>query len=402
MRLPRGIYPLLYPFLAVLYLRGFLQRYGQLKRLLAEEKWRVLCIFPSYQTGGAEKVHTAILKAIRDLDPLTIIAHKSKDETFKAGMRAHSAGFVDFHKYGDNTIYAWFIRRMIVRCVNQSSRPVTLFSSNTGLFYQVLPQIGRPGVKKVDLLHAFSPYGNGIEDKSIPCVPLLDLRIVINRKTIADFRAQYQAYHLAESYLQRIKEIGNAAPEGIRPRVRMPGASYKCLFVARGSAEKRPWIYGRVATACAKRGLPVSFSSIGDNEGLVSPEDRPHIRFYGSMSEEEKVLAVFDEHDFLITCSEYEGFPMTIMEGLSGGIINISVDVGGIAEHLNNVNSVLLPAEGKSEAQLVADFCTAIQELVDHPREIPTLSEAAIRYASGRFSYQHFKQQYIHALTPDL
>lgn len=394
MRIPRGIYLALYPFLAVLYWRGFRRKYRTLRELLGSP-WEVICFFPTYQMGGAEKVHAGILKALEGHRVLTIITHKSKNTAFKAAMEGASTALVDLGKYGDNTVYARLFRKMIAQEIN---RPVTLFGCNTMLFYGVAGAIRSPLVKKVDLLHAFSPYGNGIEDKTLPFVDALDNRVIINHRTLEDFREQYRRHGVSESMLDRITLIENAVPAEIPVRIRTKAT--RCLFAARGSAEKRPWIYGRIATRAAERKLPLQFSSIGDNQALVGEADRPQVHFYGLISDENEIYRLYGEHDVLITCSEYEGFPMTIMEGMAGGIVNLSVSVGGIPEHLSDgQNGLLIAPEGKTEAQLTDAFCAALDNLSNHPERLRSMSEEAARYAAEHFSFRVFREKYIRLLV---
>jgi glycosyltransferase involved in cell wall biosynthesis len=66
------------------------------------------------------------------------------------------------------------------------------------------------------------------------------------------------------------------------------------------------------------------------------------IVFTGKL-EGENLVNIFRECDFLVSSSHYENMPVVISEAFSCGLPVLSTDVGGIREHVNESNGLLIP-----------------------------------------------------------
>lgn len=67
-----------------------------------------------------------------------------------------------------------------------------------------------------------------------------------------------------------------------------------------------------------------------------------YIVFTGKM-EGENLVDIFRACDFLVSSSHYENMPVVISEAFSCGLPVLSTDVGGIREHINESNGILIP-----------------------------------------------------------
>jgi L-malate glycosyltransferase len=86
--------------------------------------------------------------------------------------------------------------------------------------------------------------------------------------------------------------------------------------------------------------------------------------------------------DCFVMFSNYENFPCVIAESMMCGLPIISSDVGGIKEHVNPSNGILVPAG--DEPQLLE----AMVQMVKNIREKKYNAEAISLYAKEQFSYE--------------
>lgn len=108
------------------------------------------------------------------------------------------------------------------------------------------------------------------------------------------------------------------------------------------------------------------------------------IRFTGELSPKE-VAKEFHQCDFFVLFSNHENSPVVISESLCCGKPVLSTDVGGISEHINSSNGILI--EAKNEESLLEKTIN----LLDHYFEYDT--ENIIEDAKTKFSYHMVGKQ---------
>ena len=374
----------------------YYKRYTELKKEIDncfKNDIKVYCFFPAYHTGGAEKVHTQILKALQPEKVACLITHKSRNTSLKAQFVSNSFCFVDIGATGNYKIFRQKLVRLIAKKLNSIDKSCTVFGCNAIVYYELLPLIRNDRIRKVDLLHAFSPYANGIENFSINYVRYLDTRIVINKRTFLDYELQYQSENISNEYLSRIKIISNALDKQCSINAKSFLLPLKCLFVGRNSPEKRFHIYKETAAICNRMNLPIQFSVAGDFEDTSIFEG---IQYLGELNEQQ-LGRIYSTHHILITTSIYEGFPLTIMEAMCNGLVNIAVNVGGISEHISNENGVLIENFPK-ETVIITDIITQLKNFFQNTGRLQMLSYNSAKYASEQFDFKLFKAKYIATL----
>jgi L-malate glycosyltransferase len=92
--------------------------------------------------------------------------------------------------------------------------------------------------------------------------------------------------------------------------------------------------------------------------------------------------------DCFVMFSNYENFPCVIAESLMCGLPIISSDVGGIKEHVNSGNGILVPAQ--DEPQLLE----AMVQMVKNIREKKYNAKAINLYAREQFSYESVSDKF--------
>lgn len=172
-----------------------------------------------------------------------------------------------------------------------------------------------------------------------------------------------------------------------------PVFSQKCLFVGRGSVEKRVYLYGKIAEETKKQDLPFEFTAVGDLNHFLPEQFQPYIKVLGEISDPSLLQKIYDEHHILVTTSSYEGFPFTIMESMCKGLINISTDVGGISEHLKHKENGLL-VNGATDAEIIRRFLNNLIELERDRDLCHEISKNAITYARLNFTTETFNNRY--------
>ncbi|MDR1729289.1 MAG: glycosyltransferase [Prevotellaceae bacterium] len=88
-------------------------------------------------------------------------------------------------------------------------------------------------------------------------------------------------------------------------------------------------------------------------ETLGLPPDA--VLFLGEKTPAE-VSEWFGNSDFFVMFSNYENSPVVILESLISGKPVVSSDVGGISEHVNDTNGILVPPEDEAELLKSLDY----------------------------------------------
>lgn len=96
------------------------------------------------------------------------------------------------------------------------------------------------------------------------------------------------------------------------------------------------------------------------------------VRFMGMVDD---LYNHYDSYSFMVMTSRYEGFPMTLLEGITHGLPLISFDVptgpSEIIDH--NVNGYLIHPGNQDE------MIKAIEDLIEHPETRKDFSQASLR-----------------------
>ena len=110
------------------------------------------------------------------------------------------------------------------------------------------------------------------------------------------------------------------------------------------------------------------------------------IIYHGKKNTDE-VAVILAHCDFLLLYSNYENFPCVIAEAMSCGLAVLSTDVGGIAEHINENNGILI--EAHNSEMLISALMLMLSNCSNY-------NATKIRaYAENYFSYPIIGKQYI-------
>lgn len=356
-------------------------------------KAKVVFFFPFYHTGGAEKVHLNIVKAIGKNNGYVFFTQQSTSDTFKLEFYQYA----NCHEVYDLLHRNYFIRnlfvRMISRELNKSNQLISVFGSNAMFFYELLPYL-KSKIKKVDLIHAFSKPDYGIELASLPYVKYLDKRVVINNKTLIDFKELYIERKL-NNYLTNIVKIEN----GINVKEYLLDLSNKSkftvLFVGRWSNEKRPNLFIQIAKNVIVDYPEIDFIMVGSNmESHKKYILRSGIIYKGEIKNEKELNSIYIKASVLLITSYREGFPVVVMESMANGVVPIVTNVGGLSEHITNEINGFLIEDERHELFLAEKFTSKIVKLYKDLEFREKMSKTAFKYAKENFDVEVFNNDY--------
>jgi len=386
----------LYYFLGKLFLTFFITSTARAGRLMGgllpgHNKSGLFFFFPFCHIGGAEKVHSDIVNCFADKQPWVFFTKwSSRSPLLRSAFNQAARTF----NWTLRLKYTYPLSAGIMAGFINRHPDAVVFGCNTLFFYKILPWLA-PHVRKVDLLHAF---GGGAEKFSLPTVNLLNARVVINRQTINDYETQYTNNGIDQKLLERIQVIENCVD--IPPSIpkKTVARELKIIYVGRDSVEKRVHLIGKIAALVKERGIPASFTLVGD----IQPSSAEGgCRLTGEILDHNEMNRLYGEADLLLLTSSREGFPLVIMEAMAHGVVPVSTAVGGISRHIQHGKNGWLVDNLDNEQFIVENFCSILAWVAADRQLLEKISRTAYEYAAANFSPALFCRSYRQLLLID-
>ncbi|TNF50549.1 MAG: glycosyltransferase [Bacteroidetes bacterium] len=287
----------------------------------------IIFIIPHHRIGGAEKVHSEIIKSVASHKRIIVIFEYTDGSPISHGFKKYP------HIILDNSRIRKLLCLVLITLLSRVL-PLTIFGCNSPFFYRLLSKVS-PRTTRIDLTHAFSYPDRGSEDYSRHYVSLISKRIVINHRTLEDYRNQYLKEGINLSYMQRFQVIPNGVyiynfdDRLIEERFK----NFTIGYVGRFAREKRPELFLEITRLSYK--FECKGKMITDRfDGEVA--SYPGLNVVLDMTDPLQIRKEFSTISVLIIASEREGFPLTVMESMELGIPVISTNVGSIHEHVVN------------------------------------------------------------------
>jgi glycosyltransferase involved in cell wall biosynthesis len=359
-------------------------------------RWRTRHVFflGIVQVGGAERVHADILDYLADVTPLVVLTDTSTDCAGQRFYRPH-APLLSVARFERRTftrsILIGFLAARIDALAKERAE-VVVFGAKSELFCALLPYLAASPVISVDLTHAFGGYV-ATERLSLPVAQQLDRRVVIAERTKHDFEALYRANGIPLAYVKRIEVVPNRVLVPVEPPPKASSGPLEVLYVGRGAPEKRLHLLLAVAEHARTIDLPCRFEIIGDVVQTVPAALGETYRLRGWIDEPARVREFYRRAHVLLLASEREGFPLVIMEAMAHGVVPITTDVGGIAEHVTNGRTGFL-IEPIDEAAVVESMTARLAALAADRQRLDQMALAAHGYARRHFVGEHFGPAY--------
>lgn len=358
----------------------------------------IVCFFPYFHTGGAEKVHLNIVKALASKKVCVIFTLNSATKNFQEQFKAN-AQCIEINPILNkrNSFVNSLLHKTIYNTINKANNCKTVFGCNSVYFYHLLPFISDK-IARIDLFHNFFE-NDSRENLIINSIPYINHRIVINDAAKQDILKYYHKNQVDHNYYNNIKIIGNGIELDNDAYCQKQDSLFKIGFIGRWCFEKRPLLFLEIAKRVKSKYPFISFVMAGT--GMRSNLDiilEAGVEFLGEITDKFILNQLYKELNVVLLPSIYEGFPLVIMEAMSHGVIAISTQLDGISEHItNNENGILI--NEFDEEKIVAEFCTKILQLVENTKYRNDLSYNSFLYAQEHFGIEKFNESYQKILS---
>lgn len=371
--------------------------YGKIIRDLRRVNSNIFFIFPTYQIGGAERVHADIMALVADQKPTCIITELPINSGFKKDFY-EAAKVIELKRWGTKKAFVPIMAKKIAKIINRQNKPV-VFGCNTDFLYTLTDYLNE-NVEVIDLTHAFTPNLMGMEFYSLPYVSRINQRIVIGKKTRNDYKELYQKNGIPTDYMERFKIIPNQIDAPKEYTKRDYSLPLTAIFVSRNSPEKRPEVFLELAKKARASNLPVRFIMVGDFEEHQA-EYGEFIDFRGPITGKQELYQLYKKSDIILITSVLEGFPMVLLEGMAVGVVPISTAVGEIPSLISeNLNTGYLVANLDDTENLIQSFFERLKACTEDLGSLSTFSRQAHTLVKNEFSIEKFAENYRDLLKP--
>lgn len=353
----------------------------------------IVCFFPYYHTGGAEKVHLNIVKALAPKKVCVIFTLNSATKNFQEQFK-DNAQCIEINPMLNkrNSFVIRLLKKSIYKTINTSNNCKTVFGCNSVYFYQILPFISNK-ITRIDLFHNFFE-NDSRENDIINSVSLITHRIVINDAAKQDILRYYYRNQVDCNYYNNIKIIGNGIELDSDAYCQKQESVFKIGFIGRWCFEKRPLLFLEIAKKVKSKYPLISFVIAGtgmkSNLGIILEAG---VDFLGEITDKFILNQLYKELNVVLLPSIYEGFPLVIMEAMSHGVIAISTQLDGISEHISNNENGILVNES-DETKIIEKFCNSIFQIIEDTKYRNDLSYSSFLYAQEHFSIEKFNESY--------
>lgn len=362
---------------------------------MRSKEYDIYFFFPFYHTGGAEKIHAQVAKAVgKTQNCIVFFTRRSVDERFLREFKDSGCEIRDISRYTDNkpryasNIY-W--RGKISNMINTQAKKPVVFNGQCNFGYKISPWIHKD-VKQVELIHSFNTF-SWIR---LPFLPFIKKTIMISRLRIEEHLQQYKKLGVPAEYAERIGFIQNAIDLPSAPCNKNFGDTINILFVGRGTPEKRPGLFLDIAKAALKSGIKANFTLVGEMEATITAGIPSNTKAVGNINDASALHHLYCEHHILIIPSATEGFPIVLMEAMARGCAVMATPVGDIPYHINEQNGFLFSSTGSTT--VISEAIEWLKQLSDE--RLQQLSVTAKEYAFKNFGIETFNQQYQTILQP--
>lgn len=353
----------------------------------------LICFFPTNTIGGAEKINNDIVSAFPEKRILIYFTKKGKGQqlNFLDGLKKNIT-IVDISENSDNKFRYWnsFIQRgACAFLINNQNQPPVVFIGQCNFGYKVLPHLKKK-VKVIDLIHV-SDYRFALVN--FPFISLIEKRISVCRSVAESYKQYYKRIGVPGSYHKRWNVIVNSIPflfDFIPDRKYEP--KLKIYYAGRGGLQKRLWLFFEVVRQT--QSLQIEWHIVGPVESEIPNDLLGIITWHGIITNQEEMYALHRKMDIILLTSEFEGFPLVIMEAMANGVVPIATAVDALPEHISPGSTGYLLNNPFNEIGVVKQAVDLISSLSRNPTEIKSISKQCYNYSKIHFTRERFDREY--------
>lgn len=387
---------------------GFqLERFFQ---LLGSESFTDILLLPWLKPGGAEKYVLQVLHELSTLGGyrrLLVLSGQAASKHEWIRLLPKGAIFIDvfntFPMLDDSDRSSMLARallavaaqgaRLHIKASPFSDRLMDFYGSVLSSKFKVVYYRFSDGTYVWRNERLSGPWGIGFLRRQLPNISLLisDCQSIISNDW-GRLGAQSKKHHVIYAMCAlRDQPVAK----------RLPGK--RLLWASRVSAEKKPELVGKIASAL-RRGYPEivieAYGQIEDNSQQQRLFDVPGVVFRGSYDGFNALPT--ERFDAFIYTSAFDGLPNVILEALGAGLPVIAPDVGGISEAVIGGETGFLVPDLADENALIEAYVDAVRRLYgdwDRTMEMAGLGRQLI---ADRHGEAKFRQRVTEVFELDL
>ncbi len=265
-------------------------------------------------------------------------------------------------------------------------RPRAVLACLGGNSFEVL-QLVPPGVARLGIIQSHDPGPH----QTVQCYSnWIDAVIGVSRKICEHARSVPE---VARRRVEYIPYGINFGPRAER-RTTRPIDPLRIIYLGRMSEEqKRVSRLVELAKLLDAQGVNYGFTFAGSGAQLLALQsalaDAPSANFLGEVPND-TVPALLAAHDVLVLLSDYEGLPLSLLEGMGAGVVPVVSDLeSGIRDVVTTETGVRVPVGDVPAA------ARAIFALAQDRGRLAALSAAAARSVRDEYSAARMAERYL-------
>lgn len=253
----------------------------------------------------------------------------------------------------------------------------------------------RAGIATVGVLHSDDPYYWAVVDEFINGDPDFRVSAVV---PVSRF-LESQISSMAEALGVMVRRIGCGVPIPARA-AQLPRSVFRLVYIGRLTEEQKQISDVTNALCALAQTMPhLEAWIVGEGEGRPAVENiiretgmGARVRLVGRV-DNAHIYDVLAQCHGLVLLSDYEGLPVSMLEGMAAGVVPICLDTrSGIREAIEHgVNGLIVNDRA-------ADFFDAVRALQNDPARWRQLSLAARETARRRYSIEECARQWADLL----
>lgn len=328
-----------------------------------DNKTRLLFMFPWMVVGGADLFNLELLKRLdKDKYELIILTTTPSDNPLRQQFEEYGEVY-DMSTFLECKDYLQFTDYII------KSRNINMVVvSNTPYGYYMVPYLkGKyPTIPFIDYIHSvdLKDPREGFGRCSIDVDNYLTKTYCCNNFTKNQLVKRYNKTNVETLYIGTDTDKYDPQKynrDELLEKYNLPKDKKIITFIARLSEEKRPLMFIKIAKRLLEKNKDVYFLIAGDGPLMPKVEAKvdDNFKLLGMVKESEEIYAV---SDMTINCSSLEGLALTSYESLAMNVPNISSDVGGQSELIDDSVGGIIHYNADADKEL---FNREINEYVD-------------------------------------
>ena len=357
-----------------------------------KKEYRVFYFFPFFHTGGAEKIHLQVAQATGGADCIIYFTRKSADNRFLDEFQHTGCDIRNISSFTDNK-WLYFLnlifRGIVTGYINKQKKLPVVFNGQSNFGYKISPWI-KSKIPQIELIHSL----NSFSVIRIPFLPFITQTVMISKKRIADHQHLYAEMKIPEYYDKKIIYIPNAASDTTVHNPTKEQNIFRVLYVGRGGKEKRIHLVAKMAEKIHQADNSIQFEFLGNVSGVIDIDQYPYAVFYGNISDEKTISAIYEKAHVLVLTSSTEGFPLVVIEAMQHGCAILATPVGDIPVHIQHDKNGFLFSSVDDEEIIIKEGVNYILQLKQNRNLYEEISNANFHYAKHNFTMKNFMMAY--------